>query len=70
MSPDRSPGAESADDLRRQRDVAVARSRAVEHELGVARGEILRLQRAMWRRTRRQRRAAALWQRLRTLVAR
>ena len=66
--------APSADDgaelLRRERDAAVAHARAVEHELGSIRGELHRLQRLLWRRTRRQRRLAAVRARLRALTRR
>jgi hypothetical protein len=56
-----------ADDLRRERDEAIAYARALEHELGRARGRIKRLERAAWSRTARRRRFAAAGRRLRAL---
>jgi hypothetical protein len=55
-------------ELRRERDEAIAYARAVEHELGRARGRIKRLERAAWSRTARRRRFAAAGRRLRALV--
>lgn len=51
--------------LRRERDDARAYARSVEHELGRARGQVRRLERALWRRTAARRRWHSLWQRLR-----
>jgi hypothetical protein len=71
VSPARSPAADGDDDvLRGERDEALAHARALEHELGVVRGELRRLQRVLWRRTRRQQRMAALRERLRAFTHR
>lgn len=51
--------------LRRERDEAIARARALEHELGTLRGKVKRLELMMWRRTARRQRLAAWAKRLR-----
>lgn len=47
-----------ADDLSSERDEAWAHARALEHELGAARGRIKRLELVLYRRTRRREYAA------------
>jgi hypothetical protein len=56
---------EDVDQVRRERDEAIARARALEHELGTLRGKVKRLELMMWRRTARRQRLAAWAQRLR-----
>jgi hypothetical protein len=50
---------------RRERDDALARARALEHELGALRGQMRRLELVMWRRAATRRRLANLRRRLR-----
>jgi hypothetical protein len=51
--------------LRRERDEAIARARALEHELGTLRGKVKRLELMMWRRTARRQRLAEWAKRVR-----
>jgi hypothetical protein len=68
------PGSVAADhdvdSLRRDRDSAIARARALEHELGELRGKVKRLELVMWRRTARRRLLAARVDRVRMLLRR
>ena len=67
MSVNRSFGVDDdVDELRRQRDSAVARARELEHELGILRGEVRRMELMMWRRIQRRQ----LWEaRVRRVLA-
>jgi len=57
---------DDVDELRRQRDSAVARNRELEHELGDLRGEVRRMELVMWRRIQRRQ----LWEaRVRRVLA-
>jgi hypothetical protein len=67
------PALGEPDDLegvRLERDAAVARARQLEHELGVLRGRVKRMELMMWRRTARRQRVHAYVNRLRTLARR
>lgn len=55
--------------LRRERDEAWAHARALEHELGAARGRIKRLELVLYRRTQHRQQLAAWGARLRAIVA-
>ncbi len=59
-------GSDDLEQLRAERDSAVARARELEMQLGELRGQVKRLELTMWRRTARRR----LWQsRLERVVA-
>lgn len=58
------------DGLRRERDIAVARVRELEHELGALRGKVKRLELMMWRRTARRQRLVARATRARSMADR
>jgi hypothetical protein len=68
------PGSAAAEDdidvLRRERDQALAHARKMEHEIGVMRGQVERLERIMWRKTARREWAAAWVERVRRLARR